>query len=190
MIYIKNNYTVHAYSIVIYINEVNMFLSKSLEISHLSNPTFNKEPISSWVNVQAADNKEQIYDLYNDICQQHYDKNKWILMINPEDEMLESLGKGNEIDVSNILRVNTPSQKMNIQHIKSALIKGNCSAIVLAENYFDKEEIAELTNCAEQGKTQCVIIKNNVMENTVIANVVKEKKKAVVHYLHAAHSLH
>ena len=121
-------------------------------------------------------------------------------MINPEDEMLESLGKENEIDVSNILRVNTPSQKMNIQHIKSALIKGNCSAIVLTENYFDTEEIAELTYCAEQGQTQCVIIKNNVIDNTVmdnsvmnrtvIANAVKAKNKAIIPYLHEAHSLH
>jgi len=172
-----------------------MFVSKQLEISYLASKTFNKGAINSWLNVQAADNKQQISDLYNDIYQQHYDKNKWILMINPEDEMLESLGKGNKIDVSNILRVNTPSQKMKIKHIKNALIKGHCSAIVLAEAYFNKEEIAELTNYAEQGKTQCVIIKNTRMNNAVISNTIRTKtdvknRQTVTAHNSPARSLH
>jgi cell division inhibitor SulA len=167
-----------------------MFLSKSLKINHLNNSTFNNKTLNSWVNVQAADNKQQMYNLYNDIFQQHYDKNKWILMINPEDEMLESLGKGNKVDVSNVLRVNTQSQKMKIKHIKNALIKGNCSAIVLAKDYFNKEEIAELTDYAEQGKTRCVIIKNKEKNKNGVTNVVMTKTQTMAPQLQSVRSLH
>ena len=113
-----------------------------------------------WMNIQSIENNHQLTKLYNKVCLQHSPAHKWILMINPEGESLEQLANQHDIDVSKILRVDTKNSSITLSSLTKVLNKGNCSAIILANTDFKQEEISHLSNCAQQGNTQCIVLNN------------------------------
>ena len=117
---------------------------------------------NNWMDVRVVNSSHQLSQLYNNICQKHQNKNKWILMINPENESLEQLANQNGINVSNILRLDTKGTCLNLNRIEDALSKWNCSAIVLSNMNLKQEQISQLNTCAEQGGTKCIVLKNAV----------------------------
>jgi hypothetical protein len=83
-------------------------------------------------------------------------------MINPENEplgMLSSLGK---IDATKVLKIDTKHVKVNIENIKSTLIKGNCAAVILSNALLTTSELSLIAECAEQGQTQCIVLNHSV----------------------------
>jgi len=124
------------------------------------------DTIKPCVANQWLDIREQITDFelsqqYVDICQQHSLENKWILMINPQNDSLDQLNNSNDIDTSKVLRVNTNKVKINIKNVETALSKGNCAAVVLCNACLNESELIELITYAQQGKTQCIVLNNN-----------------------------
>ena len=115
----------------------------------------------SWFNMKNIVSNDQIDKLYNNVCQEHQHKNKWILMINPEEETLENLAKIKNIDTTKILRVNIKESMFNLKNIKNTLTQGNCSAVILSHTHLALDEISELSNCAKQGETLCIVLNNS-----------------------------
>lgn len=123
---------------------------------------------ANWLqHAQVNDGYELSYQ-YANICQQHKREKKWVLFINPEESSIEQLAHIHDIDVSKILMVNykntvKPHTKIELEHIKSALSKGNCSAVIVSNTNFKSDELIQLANSACEGRTQCVLLKNNVV---------------------------
>ncbi|GAA5137190.1 hypothetical protein GCM10025767_17540 [Thalassotalea piscium] len=107
------------------------------------------------------DNELNLSQQYAEICRQYSIENKWILMINPDEEPLEQLTNYNEIDTSKILKVHANKHNLVLANIEKALCKGNCSAIVICNPLLSNEEITQLSKWAEFGKTSCIVIRNN-----------------------------
>lgn len=91
-----------------------------------------------------------------DVCLQHQNNKKWILVINNEQESLTALSNQQGIDQSKILHINTGKIKVNAGNIARALEKGNCSAVVVANNHFESEQITQLNAYAKQSNTEFV----------------------------------
>ena len=148
-----------------------MFTTNLLNIKRLKNTspvnTINDvidstENANIWMNIKGVNNPDQLSELYQDVCQKHQHTKKWILMINPEDESLLQLSTQSKIDVSRILRVNTKNTLITINAIEKALSKGNCSAIILSQNDIKSHELVQLSNCAKQGQTQCIVLEKSI----------------------------
>ena len=116
----------------------------------------------SWFNIRNIASVNQISSIYDTVCRQHQHKKKWILMINPEDEMLENLANIENIDTTKILRVSIKDNTFSLKSIKNILTQGNCSAIILSDTHLKIDEISELSHCAKQGKTQCIVLNNAI----------------------------
>ncbi|MCJ8320504.1 MAG: hypothetical protein MJK12_12775 [Colwellia sp.] len=135
---------------------------KSININNLDNHPVENASFNSWFNIQSVENTQQLSQLYSKICQQHKNEKKWILVINPEDETLEKLTLSRDIDTSKILRVNINKHSLNLTGINKALSKGNCSAVILSDAALKQEDISQLTHSAQQGKTQCIMLKSAI----------------------------
>ncbi|MDO6426967.1 hypothetical protein Q4489_08095 [Thalassotalea sp. 1_MG-2023] len=114
-----------------------------------------------WLNVQSIHEVNQASMQYVDICQRHASHKKWVLLVNPEGEAIAALNDLPHLDKSKILKVNTTKTPVSFDNIKSALCKGNCSAVVLCNPCLKQQEIAELQKYARLGKTECVVLTNN-----------------------------
>jgi len=115
---------------------------------------------SAWIDVINIESHDNLSDQYADICQQHELQKKWILMINPEAQSLEVLNQAAHIDTSKILTVNTKQSKIDMKNIASAFCKGNCSAVILCNPSLKNEELKQLNQYAEKGKTTCIVLNN------------------------------
>jgi cell division inhibitor SulA len=73
------------------------------------------------------------------------------------------------VNYKNSLKTNT---RIELAHIKSALIKGNCSAVIVSNSSFATQEIAQLENSAKKGKTQCFLFKNTTSCNSYLSDQV------------------
>jgi cell division inhibitor SulA len=116
---------------------------------------------NQWLDIREQINDFELSQQYVDICQKHSLENKWILMINPQNNSLDQLNSSNNIDSSKVLRVNTNKVKINIKNVSTALSKGNCAAVVLCNACLNENELTELISYARQGKTQCIVLNNN-----------------------------
>lgn len=94
------------------------------------------------------------------LCHQHKNNKKWILLINNEDSTISTLQQQRTIDTSKVLHINNTKVKINAHNIETALTKGNCSAVVLADNTFQKEQINHLHHCAKLSNTELVLLDN------------------------------
>jgi cell division inhibitor SulA len=135
-----------------------------------NNNTFNNlniiKTIKPTIDNQWLDIREQINDFelsqqYLDICQKHNLENKWILIINPQNNSLDQLNNSTDINTSKVLRINTNKVKINIKNIETALSKGNCAAVVLCNAGLNENELIELITYARKGKTQCIVLNNH-----------------------------
>ncbi|GAA0821995.1 hypothetical protein GCM10009111_29690 [Colwellia asteriadis] len=125
----------------------------------------------SWLALKDVASHDELSTQYAQVCQQYTQAKKWILIINPNEASLEQLAKTHGIDTSKVLCVNLRNKDrtdqinrtidLSVEQIKGVLCRGNCSAVILSNASFAPEEIAELTLCAQQGETQCVLLKNN-----------------------------
>lgn len=145
-----------------------MFNINKVNLNNNYNDLFKTSPVipslsarnkSSWCDIINVDSKRGYSKSYQDIFKTHAVDNKWILVVNPESELLEQLHSEGKINPKKILKVNTNKVNVKIEHIKNALLKGNCSALILSNAYFSECELAQLSLWADEGKTQCVILK-------------------------------
>jgi len=114
-----------------------------------------------WLDVINVENEHHLSNQYADLCQQHHLENKWILMINPENQPLEELAATAKINAKRILKVHTNKTKITLSSIGSALCKGHCSAVILCNPALENEELSQLTRCAQQGKTACIVLNSS-----------------------------
>jgi len=133
-------------------NNNNLAIDSIIEKSHTSSlPT-------TWCNIIRVNNAYDVSEKYQDICQNHDNDHKWILMINPENNSLEQLSSMGKINPAKILKVNANKVNVSLEHIKNTLLKGTCSAMILSDTHYNKAELKEISRCAAKGKTQCILL--------------------------------
>ena len=146
---------------VIKTNNINNDLNNNSLIKCKTTSKVNhNHKVHHWLDIRNFKDQQQLAQQYANICQQHQQDKKWILMINPEDKSLETLYASGKISTTKILRVNAHKQSINMSNIEMALKTGNCSAVILCNASFKEEEINQLTACAQKGKTQCIVLKS------------------------------
>ena len=142
------------------INEKNLQLNNNNLENNSSVKTISTvSKITPWCNIVNIKNAYDLSQNYQSICQRHDHDKKWVLLINPESESLNHLSSVGKINPAKILKVNSSKVNVDIEHIKSALLKGTCAAIILSDTQYTPSQIRELSRCAAQGKTQCIVLK-------------------------------
>jgi len=136
--------------------KANYLSTANLKSKNIINSCTNTYSLQNWLDIVKISSQEELSKHCIDVCQLHANTKKWVLLVNPEDDSIERLNSESNIDTSKILRVNT--DRGNIDHIEKALCKGNCSAIVLCNTRIRQEDLNLLTESAEKGKTQCIVI--------------------------------
>ena len=111
-----------------------------------------------WLDIRECNSEDDLPSQYANICKKHHLNNKWILMINPKVDCLQQLSAEIGIKTRNILQVHTQSTKTAQKNIESALAKGHCSAVILCDPCLKKEDICQLEQSAQQGKTTCIVL--------------------------------
>ena len=114
---------------------------------------------ANWCDVISIANKVELSQQYTEIFEKHDLDNKWILMINPEDDSLQKLSTQGKIDPRKILKVNIHQRNISLKTIQHTLQKGHCSAVILCNATLDKSQLSQLTHFAEKGQTKCIILK-------------------------------
>ena len=151
--------------------------------ANTSNNITNTTPLAEqvWLKLASVENHTELSSKYADICQQHKQEKKWVLFINPEESSLEQLAQTHGVDISKVLCVSfkgknkvnnlldAKSAHLDIEQIKSVLCRGNCSAVILSNASFGASEMAALDDCARLGETQCVLLKNNRTNESVLS---------------------
>ncbi len=132
-----------------------------MNIQNVFSDKLTNKRSASWVDIRTTHTLSHLSAQYEDICQEHELNKKWILMINPEIESLDALTKSTKVDISKILKVDTNKTKIDLKNIESALCNGNCSAVILCNPSLRSEELIQLNECAEKGKTACIVLTNN-----------------------------
>jgi len=90
----------------------------------------------------------------------HKKQNKWIMMIDAEDNALKSLSQENDINTKKILKVHSNKVKVHAESIEKALKRGNCSAVVLCKQLFAQSQIDKLSKQAAQSNTDFIVLNN------------------------------
>ena len=146
-----------------YIEDLKMLPIKNHKISTLN---INKQEAVNdptlWLNVKELSNENLLAEQYSKIYSQYQVKNKWILMINPENNSFDNMQNIPKENLSRILRVHSNKVNVKIENIETALLKGNCSAVILNNTSFNSEELAQLYKSAKKGNTQCIILNNKI----------------------------
>jgi cell division inhibitor SulA len=144
---------------------------------------------SNWCNIQSIAEQQQLPQQYADICQQYDLDNKWILMINPDNEPLQLLSTQGKIDPRKILKVNIHQRSISLNTIEHALEKGHCSAVILCNVTLKKSQVLQLTHYAEKGQTKCIILTTEVLQrkSLPIQATRQQAKNAYKHSLLKSH---
>ena len=111
-----------------------------------------------WLKFKTLPKGDMYTNELSSICQQYQNENRWILMIDPDEQPLSELSHNENIDDSKLLRVDTQGKAISIEKIQKTLAQGNCAALVLCRHQISKEHLATLQSYARQGKTQCIIL--------------------------------
>lgn len=119
--------------------------------------TIGTSSADKWIDVREVDNNGQLLNEYEQLCQQHKNKNKWILMIDPEVNSLKQINH-KQIDTSKVLQVNSKKVHLSLENIERALSSGNCSAVVLSNTLLKQTQLTQLCNSAKKGNTQCILL--------------------------------
>lgn len=130
------------------INEIN-----TVQLTAVNDP-------EQWLNIKDVNNERELTQVYSKIYQQYHVTNKWILMINPENNSLESIDNLSEKSFPKILKVNSNKVNVKLENIETALRKGNCSAVIINNVLFNETELSKLYISAREGNTQCIILNN------------------------------
>lgn len=133
---------------------------------------------NTWLELSHVENNIELSNQYADICQQHNQEKKWVLIINPEESSLEQLASRHGVDISKVLCVSfkgknktnnlldNKSAHLDIEQIKKVLCRGNCSAVILSNASFNQSEMHELSSSAQLGETHCILVSNNRKNET------------------------
>ena len=153
---------------MININKVNLDnINNDLNLTNTMKIASETSITSTWCNIVSVDSSYDLSKKYHDICQHHHDENKWILMINPENDSLEQLSNMGKINPEKILKVNANKVNVSIEHIKKTLLKGNCSAMILANANFNQSQLNEISRCAAIGKTHCILLQKSNTQQAI-----------------------
>ncbi|QOL25161.1 hypothetical protein LP316_12755 [Thalassotalea sp. LPB0316] len=117
------------------------------------------------MNVHTIYNRENvILNQYTqtlaNIYSAHKTQNKWIMMIDAEDNALKSISANNDLDAKKILKVHSNKVKIEAESIHKALTKGNCSAVVLCKQLFTPNQIAWLREQAQRYNTDFIVLES------------------------------
>jgi len=151
-----------------------MFTINTMKTNVLNNAVSTPLADQVWLKLANVESHQELSSHYVTICQQYNQEKKWVLFINPEESSLEQLAQTHGVDISKVLCVSfkgknktnnmldVKSAHLDIEHIKSVLCRGNCSAVILSNASFDANEIIALNNCARLGETRCILLKSNI----------------------------
>jgi cell division inhibitor SulA len=112
---------------------------------------------TQWLSIKDVRSKKELTNQYSHIYKQNHEKNKWILMINPENNSLENIENISDKTFPKILQVSSNKVNVRLENIETALKKGNCSAVIINNALFSEAELSKLYISARQGNTQCFI---------------------------------
>lgn len=138
-------------------------------INKISNSKNNTDQVNAnWIKHTKVTNNVELSTQYAHVCLQHKLEKKWILFINPEESSIELLAKTHDIDATKVLMVNfkhpvDTNTNVNLERVKSVLCQGNCSAVIVSNSHFNKEEVTQLQVAASVGKTQCILLRKRVL---------------------------
>ena len=96
------------------------------------------------------------------ICRQHQNQKKWILVINSAEQTLNQLSLQRDIKMNQILCVNSNKVNVEVSNIETAFQKENCAAIVLNDPKFKPEQVKQLRASAGQSQTKLFVIEGNL----------------------------
>lgn len=113
-----------------------------------------------WLSIKDLNDEAALTQQYSEIYKQNHVKNKWILMIDPENSSLEGIENISKNTFNKILKVNSSKVKVKLENIETALRKGNCSTVILNNVSFSDKELSRLYLSAKEGSTQCIILNN------------------------------
>lgn len=100
-------------------------------------------------------------DILN-VCKRNQLQKRWILCVDGKEAYVQQLAKN--IDKSKLLRVNGHHQPIGFDKVARALLKGNCSTVILCETNFTTEQIDILKGYARQGNTQCILVNSTTSQ--------------------------
>ena len=130
--------------------------------SLISSVLTSQQNTHQWLTVKREKDLQSLLPFYINICQKHQNKSKWILIINPDNNSLSQLSHQSNMDISKVLRVNIPSKNLDIECIAKALNTGNCATVIVSKSQLKKGDVKQLSKIAKKGKTQCIIVENNI----------------------------
>lgn len=113
---------------------------------------------TEWLHIRNINNSNDLTKQYKEIYQKYQMNNKWVLMINPENNSLDNIENTSDLSLSKILKVNSNKVNVKLENIETALRKGNCSAVIINNALFNDAELSQLYSSAKLGNTQCIIL--------------------------------
>lgn len=131
------------------------------ETTHVVNKMLSIE--EDWFEEVTINSDEDIAKSYAKICQQHSVDNKWVLLVNPNEEGIEQLSHAEEIDVNKVLRVNANDINVSAKSLEKTLLKGNCAAVVVSNTRFTDSQLRRLEKSAQRGRTQFVVMNKSAL---------------------------
>ncbi len=126
----------------------------NLVTSHTNN---NKQ---RWLDVKSINTADEITQEYKNICKKFNSDDKWVLIVNPENDSLDKLAITPNVNRAKVLQVHSNKVNVSIKNIEAALKKGNCSVVVLNNVSFSESELFNLSTSAQKGHTKCIILNN------------------------------
>lgn len=147
------------------LNKINLSLNNNnLNLDAIVSKPLKVNVATTWCNIVPVISSSDLTDKYQDICQNYRDENKWILMINPENDSLEQLSNMGKINPEKILKVNSNKVNVSLENIKNTLLKGTCSALILSDGKYNQAELKEIAQCATIGKTHCILLQSSSLK--------------------------
>lgn len=131
------------------------------ETTHVVNKILSIE--EDWFEEVTINNDDDLAKNYSKICQQHRVDNKWVLLVNPNEDGIEQLSHDDEIDVNKVLRVNSSNLNGSVESIDKTLLKGNCAAVVVSNTSFSENQLKRLEKSAHRGRTQLIVINKSTL---------------------------
>lgn len=111
---------------------------------------------------ETAQHEQDFSQQVANICRQHQNQKKWILVINSAEQTLNQLSAQSDIKMNQILCVNSNKVNVEVSNIETAFQKENCAAIVLNDPKFKPEQVKQLRASAGQSQTKLFVIEGNL----------------------------
>ncbi len=125
-----------------------------------STNTHQQVKLSYWIDIHHATNNIPFYQLFGQICQQHQQDKRWVMIMDAKKEDIELLKVSEKIGDTKVLKVNSQQLNISLENIHKLLSAGNCAALILCNTQFSHQQLLKLSQFAQQGKTHCIVINN------------------------------